>query len=82
LALLAERKGERDRQDIDVHGRIAFPAGIAALGEKLRKAYTEEIEKRLAVLAAWRKADPVCYEPIGWFGKQVLRIEKSLGIRN
>jgi hypothetical protein len=58
------------------------PASIAALGEKLRKAHTEDIERRLAVLAAWRKAEPLCYEPTGWFGKQVLRIEKWLGIRN
>jgi hypothetical protein len=58
------------------------PAGIAALGEKLSKVYTENIEKRLAVLAAWRKVDPTCYEPTGWLGKQVLRIEKWLGIRN
>jgi hypothetical protein len=56
------------------------PAAIAALGEQLRRAYTEEIEKRLAALAAWRKAEPTCYEPIGWFGKRVLRIEKWLGI--
>jgi len=52
------------------------PAAIAALGEKLRKTYTDEIEKRLAALAAWRKAEPTCYEPLGWFGKRVLRIEK------
>jgi hypothetical protein len=58
------------------------PASIAALGEKLRKAHTEDIERRLAVLAAWRKAEPLCYEPTGRFGKQVLRIEKWLGIRN
>jgi hypothetical protein len=56
------------------------PAAIAALGELL-KPYTEGIEKRLAALAAWRKAEPTCYEPIGWFGKQVLRIEKWLRIR-
>ena len=54
------------------------PAAIAALGEELRRAYTEGIEKRLAALAAWRKAEPTCYEPIGWFGKQVMRIEKWL----
>jgi len=56
------------------------PAAIAALGEKLRRAYTEGIEKRLAALAAWRKAEPACYEPIGWFSKRMLRIEKWLGI--
>jgi hypothetical protein len=56
------------------------PAGIAALGENLRKSYTEEIERRLAALAAWRKAEPTCYAPTGWFGKRVLRIEKWFGI--
>jgi hypothetical protein len=55
------------------------PAAIAALGEKLGKAYTENIEKRLAALAMLRKAEPTCYEPTGWFGKQVQQIEKSLG---
>ena len=56
------------------------PAALAAMGEKLRRAYTEGIEKGLAALAAWRKVEPTCYEPIGWFGKRVLRIEKWLGI--
>jgi hypothetical protein len=58
------------------------PAGMAALSEQLRKAYTEAMEKRRPALAAWRKLVPACYEPRGWFGKQVLRIEKWLGIRN
>ena len=63
----------------DVISRLD-PAAIATLGEKLRRAYTEGIEKGLAALAAWRKVEPTCYEPIGWFGKRVLRIEKWLGI--
>src|SRR6476619_3321739 len=54
----------------DVIKRELDPAGMAALSENHRKAYTEGLEKRLAVLAAWRKADPACYEPTGWFGKQ------------
>jgi len=56
--------------------------GLAALSEKLRKAYTEAMEKHRPALAAWRKLEPTCYEPVGRFGKQVLRIEKWLGIRN
>jgi len=56
--------------------------GLAALSEKLRKAYTEAMEKQRPALAAWRKLEPTCYEPIGRFGKQVPRIEKWLGIRN
>ncbi len=54
------------------------PAVIAAMGEKLGREYTEDIEKRLTALAAWRKGEPTCYEPIGWFGKQVLQIEKRI----
>jgi hypothetical protein len=57
------------------------PASVAVLGEKLRNAYTEGIDKRLAALAAWRKAEPTCYEPTDWFGKRMLPIEKWLGIR-
>jgi len=52
------------------------PAALAALGEKLRQAYTDDTEKRLAALAAWRKAEPTCYEPTGWFAKRVLQIQK------
>jgi len=57
-------------------------AGLAALSEQLRKAYDEAMEKHRPALAAYRKLEPTCYEPIGWFGKQVLRIEKWLGIRH
>ena len=54
------------------------PAALEAMGEKLRTAYTEQIEKRRAALVPWRKAEPTCYEPTGWFGKRVQRIEKRL----
>jgi hypothetical protein len=55
------------------------PAALATLSEELRRAYTEGIEKSLAAMAPWRKAEPTCYEPMGWFGKRVLWIEKWLG---
>ena len=58
------------------------PAAMAALGEKFRKQYTEQIETRLADWAVFRKMEPTCYEPISWFGRQVPRIEKWLWVRN
>ena len=52
------------------------PAALEAMSNELRRAYLEQIEKQVAGLAAYRKAEPTCYEPIGWFGKRALRIEK------
>ena len=53
------------------------PASIAALGEKPRKAYTEDIERRLAVLAAWRKAEPL---PVT--SRQAGSVSKCYGSKN
>jgi hypothetical protein len=55
------------------------PAALEALSKELRRVYLEQIEKQAAGLAAWRKVEPACYEPTGWFGKRVLRTEKWLG---
>ena len=54
----------------------ARPGGYCGAEREATEGVHGTKEKRLAALAAWRKAEPTCYEPVGWFGKQVLRIQK------
>jgi hypothetical protein len=50
-----------------------------SLTEEQQRQHYIEVGIKIIAIAQIQKIEPTCYEPMGWFGKRILRYEKWLG---
>jgi hypothetical protein len=53
-----------------------------SLSQDQKDKLNRETGRKILAIEAVQKLEPICYEPMGWFGKRSLRFEKWLGLPN
>jgi hypothetical protein len=55
------------------------PEFYDSLSENQKNRLNMETGTKIMNMEAMQKIDPACYEPMGWFDKRILRLEKWFG---